>query len=58
MWRKQLDLLRSKVGGRAAGLELIRLFKENPTHPNLAAWKKDIDDVISSITGQNNAPSL
>jgi hypothetical protein len=51
MWRKQLDLLRSKVGGRAAGLELIRLFKENPTHPNLAAWKKDIDDVIARITG-------
>jgi hypothetical protein len=58
MWRKQLDLLRSKVGGRTAGLELIRLFKENPTHPNLAAWKKDIDGVIASITGQTDPSSL
>lgn len=51
VWHKNLDLLRNKVGGRTAGLELIRLFKENPTHPNLASWKKDIDDVIATITG-------
>lgn len=49
-WRKHLDLLRSGVGGRAAGLELIRLFKENPTHPNIASWKKDLDDIINAIT--------
>jgi hypothetical protein len=49
-WRKHLDLLRSGVGGRAAGLELIRLFKENPTHPNIATWKKDLDDIMDTIT--------
>jgi hypothetical protein len=58
VWRKNLDLLQNKVGGRTAGLELIRLFKENPTHPNLASWKKDIDDVIASITGQPDPSSL
>jgi hypothetical protein len=49
-WRKHLDLLRSGVGGRASGLELIRLFKENPTHPSIAAWKKDLDDITDAIT--------
>lgn len=49
-WRKQLDLLRSGVGGRAAGLELIRLFKENPAHPNIGSWKKDLDAITDAIT--------
>lgn len=51
-WRKHLDLLKSGIGGKASGDELIRLVSENPTHPNLGDWMKDLDEVWKTITGE------
>lgn len=50
-WKKNLDLLKSGAGGKAAGDELIRLVSENPTHPSLGEWMKDLDEVMRIIKG-------
>jgi hypothetical protein len=51
-WRKHLDLLEGGVGGPASGDELVRLFKDSPTHPNLGQWKKDLENLTAKITGE------
>lgn len=51
-WAKHLDLLKSGAGGKAAGDELIRLVSENPTHPSLGEWMKDLEEVMQIIKGE------
>ncbi len=50
-WRKNLDLLESGVNARAAGDELLRLFQENPAHPNRNGWRKDLERIASRLSG-------
>lgn len=51
-WKKQLDLLKNGAGGKTAGDELIRLATENPSHPKLGEWMKDLDEVMRTIKGE------
>jgi hypothetical protein len=52
-WRKHMDLIRHGVGGRASGEELVRLFKENPTHPSLGTWKQELERLTAQIMGED-----
>lgn len=49
-WRKNLDLLQSGVNARAAGEELIKLFRENPAHPHRNAWRKDLEKITATLS--------
>ena len=48
-WRKNLDLLESGVNARAAGEELLRLFQENPGHPNRNDWRKNLEKIAARL---------
>lgn len=50
-WHKWMDLLNAGVSPVQAFDELAKLVKENPVHPRIGAWMKDLTELGSRIGG-------
>ena len=59
-WSKWLDLLSNGVNATAAAHELVKIVRENPSHPSLKTWIADLAKVAETMGGlkfEEAAPS-
>ena len=48
-WKKNIDLLRAGVNASVASDELLKLIKENPAHPSIGAWVKELTEFAAKV---------
>jgi hypothetical protein len=59
-WSKCLDLLSNGVNATASAGELVKIVRENPSHPSLKTWIADLANVAEAMGGlkfEEAAPS-
>ena len=59
-WNKWLDMLSNGVNATAAAHELVKIVRENPSHPSLKTWIADLAKVAEAMGGlkfEDAAPS-
>ncbi|MBL9132860.1 MAG: hypothetical protein JNG86_16750 [Verrucomicrobiaceae bacterium] len=55
-WKRAMDILRHGTQRAAAADELVKLIKENPTHPAIGSWASQLEAVSAELLNPT-APS-